>query len=53
VRITNVSPVGDLWVPDLRRIVESGETIAVADDLGANLTEQPANWAPAGADEGE
>jgi len=50
VRIKNVSPLGDLDVPALRRIVAAGEVVDVDDDdLAANLLDQPANWAPAPA----
>ncbi len=49
--IRNVSPVGDLDVPDLRRIVAAGEVIDVPDELGAALLDQPANWAAAPEEE--
>ena len=49
VKIVNVSPLGDLDVPALRRIVKAGEVVEVDDALGANLLEQPINWAPAPA----
>ena len=47
VKVKNVSPLGDLDVPALRRIVAAGEVVEVDDELGANLLEQSANWAPA------
>lgn len=48
-KIKNVSPLGDLDVPALRRIVAAGEVVEVDDDLAANLLEQSANWAAAPA----
>lgn len=47
VKIKNVSPLGDLDVPALRRVVAAGEVVEVADAaVAANLLEQSANWAP-------
>ena len=49
-KIVNVSPLGDLDVPALRRVVAAGEVVEVDDDdIAANLLEQSANWAPAPA----
>lgn len=42
--IRNVSPVGDLDVPLLRRIVARGEATEVTDDQATRLLDQPANW---------
>lgn len=44
--LKNVSPLGALWVPDLGREIDGGEVFEVADDLGAGLLEQPANYEP-------
>lgn len=46
MKVRNVSPLGDLEVPAIGRVVASGEAIEVPDPLGASLLEQPANWAP-------
>lgn len=43
-KITNVSPVGDLDVPLLGRIVHAGETVEVTDDQAATLAAQASNW---------
>ena len=44
MKIQNVS--GDArFLPAIGKDVEAGEVITVADDLGASLLEQPANWA--------
>jgi hypothetical protein len=48
-RIKNVSPLGDLDVPDLRRIVAAGEVVEVDDALAEALLAQPVNWASAPA----
>lgn len=46
--ITNVSPVGDLYVPALEVDVPAGGTVAVADPaLAAALLAQAGTWAPA------
>lgn len=42
--IRNVSPVGDIDVPLLRRIVGAGETVDVTDDQATSLLDQPGNW---------
>jgi len=39
-KIKNVSPVGDLDVPLLRRIVHAGEVVDVTEEQAARLTEQ-------------
>ena len=49
MKVRNVSPLGDLDVPVLRRAVAAGEVVEVDDELAANLLEQTANWAPAPA----
>lgn len=47
VRIKNISPLGDLDVPAMRRVVAAGEVVEVDDaDLADNLLEQSTNWAP-------
>lgn len=43
-KITNVSPIGDLDVPLLGRIVHAGETVEVTDDQAATLAAQASNW---------
>jgi hypothetical protein len=45
--VQNVSPLGDLDVPLLRRVVKAGEVVDVAVDQAAALLEQPSNWQPA------
>lgn len=51
-RIRNVSCLGDLDVPVLRRIVLAGEAVDVDDDeIAAGLLQQPANWADATGEE--
>lgn len=60
VKITNVSPLGDLDLPILGRIVKAGESIdidadiagvvpdpTVEGDIGSGLLAQVGNWAPA------
>ena len=44
MKITNVSPIGDLDVPLLGRIVHGGETVEVTDDQAATLAAQASNW---------
>lgn len=44
MKIQNVS--GDArFLPVIGKDVDAGEVFDVADDLGASLLEQPANWA--------
>lgn len=43
-QIKNVSPLGDLDVPLLRRIVRAGEVVDVADEHAARLLEQADIW---------
>lgn len=40
MKIRNDSPVGDLDVPLLRRIVRAGEVVEVSDEHGARLLQQ-------------
>ena len=42
--IRNVSPVGDLDVPLLRKIVARGESVEVTDDQAKTLLDQATNW---------
>jgi hypothetical protein len=42
--IRNISPIGALDVPLLRRIVGAGETVEVTDDQAERFLAQPANW---------
>ncbi len=44
--ITNVSPIGDLDVPALRRVVKAGEAVEVTVDIARSMLDQPTNWAP-------
>lgn len=44
--IRNVSPIGDLDVPLLRRIVRAGEEIEVTKDQADALLAQTSNWKP-------
>lgn len=41
----NVSPVGALDVPALRRVVEAGEVIEVPADVAVGFAGQPDVWA--------
>lgn len=45
--IRNVSPIGDLDVPLLRRIVRAGEEVEVTKDQADALLAQTSNWQPA------
>jgi hypothetical protein len=45
VKIQNVSPLGDLEVPILRRIVKAGEVVDVPDGVGEQLVLQAGTWA--------
>lgn len=59
MRIRNISPLGDLTLPEIagQRIgltVPAGGTLDVPDDVGAALLEQTTNWAPTtGPDDSE
>ena len=44
-RIQNTSPLGDLDVPLLRRIVKAGEIVDVRSDHAALLLAQTGTWA--------
>lgn len=46
MKIRNVSPLGDLFLPAIGRDVASDEVFEVTPEIGASLLEQPANWAP-------
>ncbi len=45
MQIKNISSVGALDVPALRRTVEADEVVDVPDELAALLLEQVENWA--------
>jgi len=45
-QIKNVSPMGDLDVPLLRRVVKAGEVVDVTEDQALRLLPQDI-WAPA------
>ena len=45
-KIQNISPLGDLDVPLLRRAVEAGEVVDVSDDHAELLLAQTGAWAP-------
>jgi hypothetical protein len=44
-KIKNVSPLGDLDLPLIGRVVKSGEVFDVTDEQAVVLLEQPTNWA--------
>jgi len=46
MKIRNVSPLGDLYLPAIGREVAADEVFEVTNELGASLLEQPTNWAP-------
>lgn len=45
-KIKNISPCGDLDVPLLRRVIETGETVEVTKDQAERLLAQPDNFEP-------
>lgn len=45
MKVRNVSPSGDLYLPAVGRDVPAGEVIEVTEILGKSLLEQPSNWA--------
>jgi hypothetical protein len=46
MKIRNISPMGDLFVPDLGREVAAGEIVDVTGSaLAKSLLEQSDNWA--------
>jgi hypothetical protein len=47
MRITNISPLGDLDIPLLGRIVTAGETVDVTDEQAAALLAQHTIFEPA------
>ena len=42
--IKNISPLGDVVVPQLGRVVAAGETVDVSDDLLESFVCQSENW---------
>lgn len=51
MKLKNISPLGDLDVPLLRRSVSAGEVFEVPSDIGALLLSQPDVWASVDAKE--
>lgn len=47
MKLRNVSPLGDLDIPLMRRTIEHGEEFEATADQAANLLLQPANFEPA------
>ena len=47
MKIRNVSPLGELDVPLLRRVVPAGEAVTVTDEQAARLLPQTGAWQPA------
>ncbi len=47
LKIKNVSPLGDLDVPLLGRVVKSGEVVEVTNDQSSRLLAQSDIWEPA------
>ena len=45
-QIRNISPIGDLDVPLLGRVVHAGEAVDVTDEQAALLLAQPMNYEP-------
>lgn len=43
-KFKNVSSLGDLYVPALRRVVKAGEVVEVPVDVAELLVEQPDVW---------
>jgi hypothetical protein len=51
MKVKNVSPYGDLDVPALGKIIESGETVEIEnDEIALSLLAQTAHFAPVGQD---
>lgn len=46
-KLKNTSPLGDLDVPLLRRVIETGEVFEVTEDQARVLLLQPDNYQPA------
>lgn len=46
--IKNISPLGDVVVPQLGRVVAAGETVDVKDDILESFICQPDNWQAVG-----
>lgn len=44
MKVRNVSPLGDLFVPALGRDVKAGEVTEVAEVIGGDLLAQPDIW---------
>lgn len=44
MKIKNVSPLGDLDLPLIGRVVEYGEEFEVSDDIGEQIVAQETNW---------
>ena len=52
-KFKNVSPLGDLEVPVLGRVVKAGEVFEVPADLGGSFAEQSDVWEPVTAKKGD
>ena len=42
--LVNVSPLGDLLIPDLGRVIDAGAEFECPDDIAASLLAQPTNF---------
>lgn len=47
MKIKNVSPLGDLWIPSLNIEIKAGSSVDVDDEAGAALLLQSDNFVPA------
>jgi hypothetical protein len=45
LKIKNVCPLGDLYVPELGIEIKFNETVEVPDDMAVRMLEAPFNWA--------
>lgn len=52
-KFRNVSPLGDLEVPVLGRVVKAGEVFDVPADLGESFAAQSDVWEPVTAKKGD
>jgi hypothetical protein len=53
MKFKNVSPLGDLEVPVLGRVVKAGEVFEVPADLGESFAAQSDVWEPVTAKKGD
>lgn len=49
MRLRNTSPLGDIYLPVVGRVVAAGEEFEVPDEVGAALLEQAGNYEAAPA----